>query len=110
VAYVNRSSPNTNLIPYFIERYLLTDDGLTAMNQAKSIGVPALISLYQRMSKENPLVRQLNVAVDLGQVMPNIPEMGRYFSAVGAALQIATQGRASAQKALSDAAKSMRNE
>jgi maltose/maltodextrin transport system substrate-binding protein len=110
VAYVNRSSPNTNLIPYFIERYLLTDEGLTAMNQAKSIGVPALISLYQRMSKENPLVRQLNVAVDLGQVMPNIPEMGRYFSAVGAALQIATQGRASAQKALSDAAKSMRNE
>lgn len=109
VAYVNRSSPNTNLVPYFIERYLLTDEGLTAMNQAKPIGVPALISVYRNWSKEDPLVRQLNAAVDLGQVMPNIPEMGRFFSSVGTALQVATQGRASAQQALSDAAAAMRN-
>ena len=108
-AYVNRSSPNTSLIPYFIESYLLTDEGLTAMNQAKPIGVPALISLCQRMSKDNPLVRELNASVELGQIMPNIPQMGRFFSSVGAALEIATQGRASAQKALSDAAANMRN-
>ena len=108
-AYVNRSSPNTNLIPYFIENYLLTDEGLTAMNQAKPIGVPALISLYRKMSKDNPLVRELNASVDLGQVMPNVPQMGLFFSSVGAALEIATQGRGSAQRALSDAAANMRN-
>jgi maltose/maltodextrin transport system substrate-binding protein len=110
VAYVNRSSPNTNLVPYFIEHYLLTDEGLSAMNQEKPIGVPALISLYQRWSKKDPLVRQLNAAVNLGQVMPNIPEMGRFFSSVGAALQVATQGRASPQQALSNAAAAMRNQ
>ena len=110
VAYINRSSPNTNLISYFIERYLLTDEGLSAMNQSKPIGVPALISLYRSWSKEDPFVRQLNAAIDLGQVMPNIPEMGLFFSSVGGALQIATQGRASAQQALSDAAVDMRNE
>jgi maltose/maltodextrin transport system substrate-binding protein len=110
VAYINRSSPNTNLIPYFIEHYLLTDEGLSAMNQAKPIGVPALISLYRRWSEEDPFVRELNAAIDLGQVMPNIPEMGVFFSSVGDALQIATQGRASAQRALSDAAADMRNE
>ena len=110
VAYINRSSLNTHLAPYFIEHYLLTEDGLTAMNEAKPIGVPALISLYQRMARENPLVRELNAAVDLGEVMPNIPQMGRFFSAVGNALQIATQGRASAQEALSDAAATLRSE
>jgi maltose/maltodextrin transport system substrate-binding protein len=110
VAYINRSSPNVNLIPYFIERYLLTDEGLTAMNQAKPLGVPALISLYRKISKDDPLVRELNACVDLGQVMPNIPEMGRFFSAVGTALQNATEGRASAQKALNNAATNMRSQ
>ena len=57
----------------------------------------------------HPLVRRLNVAVDMGQVMPNIPEMGLFFSSVGAALEIATQGRASAQRAPSDAAAGMRH-
>jgi maltose/maltodextrin transport system substrate-binding protein len=110
VAYVNRSSPNTNLVSYFIERYLLTDEGITTMNKAKPIGVPALISLYQKMSKVNPLVGEFNACVDLGQVMPNVPEIMLFFSLVGEALQIATQGRASAQKALSDAAASMREQ
>jgi maltose/maltodextrin transport system substrate-binding protein len=110
VAYVNRASPNTNLIPYFIQSYLLTNDGLRAMNQAKPIGVPALTSLYERWSKQDPLVRQLKVAMESGQVMPNIPQMGLFFSSVGGALQIATQGRASAQKALYNAAAFMRSE
>ena len=68
---------------------------------SKPIGVPALISVYEKMAKDNPLLRQLKTCVDYGQVMPNIPQMGRFFSSVGAALQIATNGRASAQAALS---------
>jgi maltose/maltodextrin transport system substrate-binding protein len=46
--------------------------------------------------------------VDHGQVMPNIPEMGRFFSAIGTALQIATDGQTSAQNALREAAANMR--
>ena len=110
VAYVNRSSPNTNLVSYFIERYLLTEEGLTAMNRAKPVGVPALISLYKKMSKDDALLGGLNASIETGEVMPNVPEMKRFFSSVGAAIQIATQGRASAEKALSDAAASMRDE
>jgi len=52
-------------------------------------------------------LRQLKVAVDLGQVMPNIPQMGRFFNAVGTALQIATDGQASAGEALREAAMNM---
>ena len=110
LAYVSRSSPNTNLAPYFIEHYLLTDEGLTAMNRAKPIGVPALISVYQSLSRSNARLRELDASLKLGEVMPNIPEMGRFFSSMGTVLQIATEGRASAQEALRDAAATIRGE
>ena len=34
VAYLNRSSPNQDLIKEFMERYTLTEEGLAAMFQA----------------------------------------------------------------------------
>src|SRR5215831_212532 len=107
VAYLNRSSPNQDLIKEFLESYALTDEGLTAMHDAKPIGVPALISVYEKLAKDNPLLRQLKVAVEYGQVMPNIPQMGRFFSSVSGALQIATEGRASAKAALLEAEANM---
>ena len=108
LAYLNRSSPNQDLAKDFLERYALTEEGLTAMYHAKPIGVPALISLYEKMANDNPLLRQLKVSCDYGQIMPNIPQMGRYFTSVGAALQIATNGQASAQAALKEAEANMR--
>lgn len=110
LAYLNRSSPNTHLAQYFIEHSLLTYEGLTAMDDAKPIGIPALQSVYRKMANDNSLVKELNVSIDLGEVMPNIPQMGRFFSAVGGALQIAAQGRASPQEALNDAAATLRFE
>jgi maltose/maltodextrin transport system substrate-binding protein len=103
VAYVNRSSPNHDLVKEFLEHYLFTEEGLTAMNRGKPLGIPALISLYNRMAKDNTLLQQLKTAVDYGEVMPNVPQMSRLFSAMGAALQIAMEGRASAQASLRDA-------
>jgi maltose/maltodextrin transport system substrate-binding protein len=109
VAYLNRSSPNQDLIKEFMERYVLTEEGLAAMYHAKPSGIPALTSIYEKLAKDNPLLRQLNAAVEYGQVMPNIPQMGRFFSSVSGALQIATQGRASAQTALQEAEANMRH-
>jgi maltose/maltodextrin transport system substrate-binding protein len=80
------------------------------MNAAKPIGVPALLSVYEKMASENPLVKDLNAAIDLGEIMPNIPQMGRFFSALGTALQISTQGRATPKAALEDAAATLRSE
>jgi maltose/maltodextrin transport system substrate-binding protein len=107
VAYLNRSSPNQDLIKEFLERYALTEEGLTAMYHAKPTGVPALISIYEKLAKDNPLLRQLKAAVEYGQVMPNIPQMGRFFSSVSGALQIATEDRASATAALQEAEANM---
>jgi maltose/maltodextrin transport system substrate-binding protein len=110
VAYRNRSSPNQDLAKEFLENYLVTDDGIGAMNRAKSVGVPALISLYEKLARTDLRLRELKVAVDHCQLMPNIPQMGRFFNAVGTALQIATEGRASAHDALRAAAVSMKGE
>jgi maltose/maltodextrin transport system substrate-binding protein len=109
VAYLNRTSPNQDLATEFLEHYFLTEEGIAAINRAKPIGVPALISSYEMIAKDNPLVRQLKLAVDQGQIMPNIPQMGRFFTAVGPALQIATEGRASAEKALQEALANLRS-
>jgi len=107
MAYLNRSSPNHDLIKEFLEHSLLSDEGLTAMNKAKPIGIPALISLYQEMAKDNPLLQALKVSVDHGQVMPNIPQMGRFFSSLGAALEIAVNGQLSPEAALQEAQANM---
>jgi maltose/maltodextrin transport system substrate-binding protein len=108
VAYVNRSSPNHDLVKEFLEGYVLTEEGLAAMNSAKPLGIPALISLYNRMAKGNTRLQQLKTCVEYGEVMPNVPQMGRFFSAMGSALQIATEGRASAQASLQEAEANIR--
>jgi maltose/maltodextrin transport system substrate-binding protein len=110
VAYLNRSSPNQDLAKEFLERYILTEEGLSAMDHGKPIGLPALISLQEKMVKDNALLQQLKVCVDYGEVMPNVPQMGRFFSSLGAALQIATDDQASAEAALLEAKANMRYE
>jgi maltose/maltodextrin transport system substrate-binding protein len=109
VAYLNRSSPNQDLAKEFLEQSMLTGEGLSAMNHGKPIGIPALISLYERMAKNSVLLRELKASVDHGEVMPNIPQMARFFTSVGAALQIATEGRASDEAALQEAEANMRH-
>jgi maltose/maltodextrin transport system substrate-binding protein len=110
VAYLNRSSPNQDLSKEFLERYLLTEEGLAVINQAKPIGIPALISSYEKISRNNPRLRELKASVDYGQVMPNIPQMGRFFSAVGAALELAAEGQLPARTALQEAEANMKRE
>ena len=109
-AYLNRSSPNHDLAKEFLEGYLITDAGLAVMDNAKPIGVPALVSFYKKVAQDNPRLRELKVSVDYGQVMPNIPQMGRFFSALGAALQLAADGRLPARTALLEAAANMKHE
>ena len=110
VAYLNRSSPNQDLAREFLEHYLLTEQGLTAMDHGKPLGIPALISQEEEMVQNNPLLQQLKACLDNGEVMPNVPQMGRFFSSLGSALQIATNGQASPEAALREAAATMRRQ
>ncbi|MBV8330043.1 MAG: maltose/maltodextrin ABC transporter substrate-binding protein MalE, partial [Verrucomicrobia bacterium] len=42
-----------------------------------------------------------------GDVMPNIPQMGKFWSSMATAFQVATTGQASPKAALDDAKKNM---
>jgi maltose/maltodextrin transport system substrate-binding protein len=107
-AYINRSSSNQDIAKEFIQEFLASEEGLKAMNEAKPIGIPSLISFAEQLDKDNPLLKEMKTCIEGGEVMPNIPEMGRFWSAVGSALQLVTNGQALPQAALQEAAENMR--
>ena len=106
-ALINRASPNDDIAMQFLEEYVCTTDGLRALDADIPIGVPALKVLAEELSANNPLIKATYENAMNGVVMPNIPQMSKFWSAVGAALQIATSGRASPQAALDEAANSI---
>jgi maltose/maltodextrin transport system substrate-binding protein len=107
VAYINRSSPNRDLAKEFLEKYAFTKESLCAMDHVKPIGIPAMISLYDELSQSNPLLGEMKRCADQGEVMPNIPQMGKFWTAAATALQVATSGRASPAAALAEAQRNM---
>jgi uncharacterized protein YyaL (SSP411 family) len=76
VAFVNRSSPNRDLVKEFLAKYALTKESLCALDHVKPIGIPAMISLDDELSQNNPLLGEMKRCVDEGEVMPNIPQIG----------------------------------
>jgi maltose/maltodextrin transport system substrate-binding protein len=106
-AMINRSTPNADLAAQFIEKYVCTPDGLKTIDADVPIGVPTLKSLYDEMAAQNPLIKVTYDNCQNGVVMPNIPEMGKFWSSMASAFQIATNGQASPEAALADAKKNM---
>jgi maltose/maltodextrin transport system substrate-binding protein len=107
VALINRSSPNADFAKEFLEKHVCTADGLKTINAVMPLGVPAVRSLADEMSAENPLIRGTFQNIRHGIVMPNIPQMGVFWSAMKAAFETATSLRASPETALQNARKSM---
>jgi maltose/maltodextrin transport system substrate-binding protein len=106
-ALLNRSTPNTDLAVYFLEKYVCTVDGMKAMDADSPLGVPALKALCEEMCAKDPLIKITYENCQNGDVMPNIPEMSKFWGSMKAAFEIATDGRASPQAALQDAKKGM---
>jgi len=104
---INRSTPNADLAVQFLEKYVATADGLKAIDADVPIGVPALKALSDEMAAKNPLIKATYENAQNGDVMPNIPEMGKFWSSMATAFQIAANGQASPQAALDDAKKNM---
>jgi maltose/maltodextrin transport system substrate-binding protein len=106
-AFFNRSTPNTDLAREFIEHYLLTREGLRAIERDVPIGVPAHRGFYEELASASETVAASMINVENGQLMPSIPQMGRFWSATRSALQIATNGQASPAVALEEARQNM---
>lgn len=107
VAFINRSSPNRDLAKEFLEKYAITKESLRALDHVKPIGIPAIISVSDELSQNNPLLGEMKRCVDEGEVMPNIPQMGKFWRCMAAALEIATGGRSGPAAALEDAQREM---
>jgi maltose/maltodextrin transport system substrate-binding protein len=106
-ALINRSSPNGDLAVQFLEKYVCTLDGMKAMDADTPIGVPALKSLCDEMAAKNHLIKVTYENCQNGVVMPNIPQMGKFWSSMKASFEIATNGGATPQVALEDARKNI---
>jgi maltose/maltodextrin transport system substrate-binding protein len=106
-ALINRSTPNADLAAQFIEKYVCTADGLKTIDADVPIGVPALKSLYEELAAKNPFIKVTYDNAQNGVVMPNIPQMGKFWSSMASAFQIATNGQATPEAALADAKKNM---
>lgn len=102
-AGINMASPNQELAKEFIENYLLTDAGLEMVNNDKPLGAVALNSFQAKLESDPRIAATMQNAQN-GELMPNIPEMAKFWYAEGAALNNAVTGRQTVKEALDAAA------
>ena len=100
---INSASPNKDLAIEFLENYLLTDTGLGAVNADKPLGAVALKS-FQRTLESDPRIKATMTNAQQGELMPSVPEMNRFWSALETALKNVTSGRQGVNEALDAAA------
>lgn len=90
----------------FIEHHLLTLASLKRISADVPLGTPANKAYYQELSSDPRIVATMANA-RAGEPIPNIPEMGRFFPAIDAALEAITNGRQSPKDAIDGAAARM---
>ncbi|MBU0677581.1 MAG: maltose/maltodextrin ABC transporter substrate-binding protein MalE [Verrucomicrobia bacterium] len=102
-AMINRMSPNKDLAEEFLVHYVLTLEGLDALNNDVPLGVPAYTPYYRQLEVDTRIKNAMK-NVEAGELMPNIPQVGRFWTAMEAALSNVADGQASPQDALDNAA------
>ncbi len=101
-AMIDRNSPNQDLAEEFMLHYVLTLEGLGEMDKDVPLGVPAYLPFYRELSADPHIGGSIR-NVEVGELMPNIPEMGRFWSAMQSALSNVTDGQATPAEALANA-------
>jgi len=90
----------------FIENHLLRVENLKIVSADVPLGVPANSAYYAELSTDARIAATMTNA-KAGEPIPNIPEMGRFFPAMDAALEAITNGRQGPKDALDGAAARM---
>lgn len=99
-------SKSKDLAREFIENHLLTVDSLKMVSADVPLGTPANKAYFKELSSD-PNIRATMANALAGEPIPNIPETGRFFPAVDAALEAITNGLQSPKEALDGAAARM---
>lgn len=90
----------------FIENHMLKLESLKMINADVPLGVPANKAFFKELAAD-PKIRATMENARRGEPLPNIPEAGRFYTAIDAALEAITNGRQSPQAALDAAAARM---
>jgi len=101
---INAASPNKDLAVEFLENYVLTLDGLRAIDDDVPLGAPASTAFFEELKGDANIAATL-ASAEAGAPMPNVPEMGKFWSAMEVSLENLTSGRQTPEDALNDAAK-----
>ena len=91
----------------FLENHLLRIEGLKTVSADVPLGTPANKTYYAELAGD-PNIRATMDNARAGEPIPNIPETGRFFPAMDAALEAISQGRQSPKEALDGAAARMK--
>lgn len=101
-AMLNRASPNRFLAEEFLTRWLITPEGLKEMDSRVPLGVPALKSLYEELAADDHIAGTMK-NVEVGTLMPNIPQMGLFWSAMESTMALMTSRQDTPRGALENA-------
>ncbi len=99
-------SKNKDVAKEFIENAVLKLDGLKMINADVPLGTPANKAFFKELA-ENPNIKATMENARRGEPMPNIPEMGKFWSSMGSALENISNGRQSPKESLDAAAARM---
>lgn len=104
---ISASSKSEDLAREFLENHLLKPEQLKVINADVPLGVPANKAFYAELSAD-PNIRATMDNARTGRPVPNIPEVGRFWTAMDAALEAITNGLQSPKEALDGAAARMK--
>lgn len=96
---VRRSSKNKLRAKEFIEKFLLSKKGITTFYKFDN-RAPARIDVLTELSKTDPKVEILRKSAENGVAMPNIPQMGSVWTAMGKALSLSLEQKMPPKQAL----------
>lgn len=99
-------SKSKDIAREFLENHLLKVESLKTISADVSLGTPANKAYFRELSGDAN-IRATMVNALAGEPIPNIPETGRFFPAMDAALEAITNGLQSPQEALDGAAARM---
>jgi maltose/maltodextrin transport system substrate-binding protein len=103
---ITAPSKQKDIAREFIEAFLLKPENLRLVNADVPLGVPASKAFYAELASD-PHIRASKESTNHGEAIPNIPETGRFWTAVDAALEAITNGQQSPKAALDGAAARM---
>ncbi|MCB0419828.1 MAG: maltose/maltodextrin ABC transporter substrate-binding protein MalE [Bdellovibrionales bacterium] len=105
---VRRSSPNKYLAKELIEKYLVSKTGIHRLFKEDPRG-PSRQDVLNELAGQHPDLMNFMESARVGIPMPNVPEMGSVWVAVGGALSLINMGKSSVNEALTQAQRQIEN-